>query len=116
MEFRKLKVYNLAIDFVEDIYKLSSEFPADERYGLISQLRRAAVSIALNIAEGSGCGSDAEFSRFLRISIRSLYEVDAILELSIRLKFFNREKIKEIYLKRELLGRMLGQFIKKLKA
>lgn len=115
MEFRKLKVYNIAIDFTKDIYELSKEIPEHEQFGLISQLRRASVSIVLNIAEGCGGGSNMEFSRFLRMSIRSLYEVDAILELLIKLNYCKRNRIVGIYEKRILLGKMLGQFIKKLK-
>ena len=115
MEFRKLKVYNMAIDLTKDIYELSKEIPTHEQFGLISQLRRASVSVALNIAEGSGSGSTLEFSRFLRMSIRSLYEVDAILELLIKLNYCKRSRIVDIYEKRILLGKMLGQFIKKLK-
>ena len=116
MEFRKLKVYNLAIDFTADIYEISKIIPEHEKYGLTNQLRRAAVSITLNIAEGSGGGSDAEFSRFLRMAIRSLYEVDAILELLIKLKYCKKEQLSEIYEKRLVLGSMLGKFIKTLKS
>ena len=79
-------------------------------------MRRAVISIVLNIAEGCGCGSDMEFSRFLKFSIRSLYEVDAILELMVELKYCSRERIAEIYKTRLTLGKMLDQFIKKLKA
>ena len=116
MEFRKLKIYNLAVDFTADIYELSKGIPDHEKFGLISQLRRATVSVVLNIAEGSGSGSDPEFSRFLRMAIRSLYEVDAILELLVRLKYCGKEQLIEIYNKRLVLGKMIGQFIKTLKA
>lgn len=116
MEFRKLKIYVLAINFVKEIYQLSRELPKEEQFGLISQLRRAAVSIPLNIAEGSGGGSDLEFSRFLRISIRSLYEVDAILEIIVGLNYCDKERITEIYKTRLILGKMIGQLIKTLKA
>lgn len=116
MEFRKLKVYNSAIDFTADIYEISKTIPEHEKYGLISQLRRAGVSIVLNIAEGSGSGSDAEFSRFLRMAIRSLYEVDAILELLVKLNYVKKDDLTGIYKKRLVLGKMLGQFIKTLRA
>lgn len=116
MEFRKLKVYNLSIDFTAEIYELSKQVPEQEKFGLINQIRRAAVSIPLNIAEGSGSSSDIEFSRFLRIAIRSLYEVDAILELLVKLNYVKKDNLTEIYKKRLVLGKMLGQFIKTLKA
>lgn len=115
MEFRKLNVYSLAIKFTKHIYELSNEVPNKERFGLINQLRRASVSIVLNIAEGSGSSSKLEFSRFLKISIRSLYEVDAILELLVELNYCKKERILDIYRERIVLGKMLGQFIKKLK-
>ena len=67
-KFRKLTVWHKSLDFIEDIYKLTQEFPNHELYGLTSQLRRAALSVAMNIAEGSGTGSDREFNRFLNIS------------------------------------------------
>ena len=116
MEFRKLKVYKLAIDFTKEIYKLSIEIPEHEKFGLTSQLRRASVSIVLNIAEGSGSSSDLEFSRFLKMATRSLYEVDAILELLVELNYCSKDRIKDIYSDRLILGKMLGQFIKTLKA
>ncbi|MCU0666152.1 MAG: four helix bundle protein [Candidatus Omnitrophica bacterium] len=62
------------MDFIERVYLKTSKFPQSECYGLTSQVRRAAVSIALNIAEGSGSGSDLEFKRFLNIALRSSYE------------------------------------------
>ena len=70
-KFRKLEVWKKSMDFVEEIYKTTNQFPVNEMYGLTSQLRRAALSIPLNIAEGSGAGSDPEFNRFLNISMRS---------------------------------------------
>ena len=115
MEFRKLKVYNRAVYFTKEVYILSKEIPRTEEFGLVSQLRRAAVSIALNIAEGSGSSSKIEFARFLSMSIRSLYEVDATLELLVKLDYCKRERITNIYEERIVLGKMLGQFIKKLR-
>lgn len=67
--FRSLKVYQRAIDYSVEIYKISKQFPKDELYGLTSQIRRAVISISLNIAEGSGNGSEKEFKRFLENSI-----------------------------------------------
>ena len=87
--FRKLKIYQRAIEFVVEIYELSRTFPAEELYGLTSQIRRAATSISLNIAEGSGNNSDKEFKRFLEIALRSAYEVMACLEIALKLKYVN---------------------------
>lgn len=113
-EFRNLKVYNEAVDFVAKIYKFANIFPREEKYGLVDQLKRASVSVVLNIAEGSGSNSKIELARFLRISLRSLYEVDAILELSVKLNFCSKKDIGEIYERRLLLGNMLGKFLKTL--
>lgn len=71
--FEELQVYQKSLDVVDAVYKVSQNFPNEEIYGLISQFRRAAVSISLNISEGSG-GTKKEFLRFLRISSNSLKE------------------------------------------
>ena len=82
-----LDVWKLSMDFVETVYKLSSQFPSDEVYGLTSQIRRAAVSIPSNIAEGASRQSPKEFVQFLYISLGSLSEVETQLMLSQRLQF-----------------------------
>jgi four helix bundle protein len=92
--FRKLKVYQRAIEFAIEIYKLSKTFPREELYGLTSQIRRAATSISLKIAEGSGNNSEKEFRRFLEIALRSDYEVMTCLEIALRLNYcVRKEKI-----------------------
>ena len=101
--FRDLKVWQLSINAVVDIYKITSEFPADEKFGLISQIRRCAVSIPSNIAEGSGRGSNKDFARFLGIALASSYELETQLIISNRLDIilidslnFLSEKLQEI--------------------
>ncbi len=74
-KFRKLKVWIKSIESIKEIYEVTKNFPREELYGLTSQIRRAATSIALNIAEGSGADSKKEFCRFLNIALRSSYEV-----------------------------------------
>ncbi len=69
-KFRELKVWQHAIEFVTEIYRVSAEFPTSEQFGLTSQIRRAAISIPLNIAEGAGDVSDVEFQRFLGYALR----------------------------------------------
>lgn len=81
--------------FTTSIYNLTSLFPKEEKYGLIDQLRRAACSIPLNIAEGSGSSSNVEFCRFLHIAKRSVYEVITGLEIAINLNYLKTEKISE---------------------
>ena len=80
-KFERLEVWQLAIDYTDRVYHLSAQLPRDEEYNLKSQIRRAATSIALNIAEGSTSLSNAEQSRFISIALRSLVETVACLHL-----------------------------------
>ena len=115
-KFRKLEIWKRSIDLVSKIYKETEIFPANEIYGLTAQIRRAAVSVSLNIAEGSGAASDLEFKRFLNISLRSTYEVMCAIEISYNLKYLKQEE-KDFLLKEcDILSGMIGAFIKKLKA
>ncbi len=88
--FEKLEIWQLSLDLVEKIYQVSTELPDDEKFGLVSQLKRASVSITLNIAEGRGSDSDAEFRRFLGIALKSLIEVIACLKICERLQFLDQ--------------------------
>lgn len=115
-KFRKLKVWQKSIEFVSFIYNITSTFPKEERFSLVDQIRRAAVSISLNIAEGSGAGSDMEFARFLRIAQRSGYEVIAGLEISINLKITNEADLHKAINEVDELGAMITGLIKSLKA
>lgn len=102
------------MDFIEDLYKLTGKFPNKELYGLTSQLRRAAISIALNIAEGSGAGSDAEFKRFLNIALRSNYELMCGIEIASRLKYCTNSEKENILIKSDEISAMLTGLKKKL--
>jgi four helix bundle protein len=77
--YRDLDVWKLAIDFVKKVYQTTNSFPPAENYGLINQIRRAAVSIPSNIAEGQGRNSSKEFKQFLAISLGSLAELETQL-------------------------------------
>lgn len=74
-DFKTLDVWNKSVEFVADIYRIVGMFPEDERFGLIAQMQRAAVSIPANIAEGSAKSSNKDFIRFLEISLGSAYEL-----------------------------------------
>lgn len=115
-KFRKLNVWQRSIEFVSLIYKITSDFPKEERFGLIDQIRRASVSICLNIAEGSGAGTDAEFIRFLRMAQRSAYEVIAALEISINLKMVDKQVLEAAIGEVDQLSAMISGLTKSLKA
>jgi len=95
--FEKLEVWKDAREFVLLVYKVTSGFPSTERFGLVDQIRRAAVSIALNIAEGSTKGSDADFRRFLKMAQGSVNEVVTGFYLAIDLKFINQDQFDKVY-------------------
>lgn len=108
--FRELFVWKKARIFVKDIYVLTSNFPKEEIYGLTSQLKRASISIPLNIAEGSG-RTDKEFIHFLRIARSSAFEVETILYLCLDLSLisenvFNSEIQKVVELQKMISGLM----------
>ena len=90
-DFRRLKIWAAAQDLTEAIYRSTATFPSDERFGLTSQMRRAANSISANIAEGCGRLGDRELARFLRIAAGSAAEVESHIVQSQRLKFLKAE-------------------------
>lgn len=103
---KDLTVYKTSIDLVVDIYRTSKSFPNEEKFGLTSQIRRAAVSIPSNIAEGAARNTKKDFSRFLYIALGSLAEVETQLEIASRLEFmagYEDIEKKTIYIRRMLL-------------
>lgn len=101
----KLECWRLAFDFVPLAYELARAFPPEERYELASQLRRAATSVTLNIAEGAGRHSAAEFIRFLFIARGSVTELDTILLLAERLGYLSSTQTDQAIIS---LGRITG--------
>ena len=85
--FEKLEVWHKAIDFADAVYSITRAFPDDERFGLTSQMRRAAVSIPSNIAEGSARASTRELIQFVRIADASLSELETQIEIAKRLGY-----------------------------
>lgn len=94
--FKELKVWKMAMELTVDIYKLTASFPMDERFGLISQLRRSAVSVSSNIAEGCGRKTDQDFSRFLGFSLGSQYEIETQLIISKELNLITNEQFEPL--------------------
>ncbi|MBL7473725.1 four helix bundle protein [Robertkochia sediminum] len=89
----ELRVWNRSVDLVEVIYQVSNSFPKSEEYGLTAQMRRCAISIPSNIAEGAGRNSTKEFIRFLNISNGSLNELETQLVIAKRLKLIDSDTI-----------------------
>jgi len=100
-----LKLYQESLNFVEEVYALSNVFPKSELYGLTNQLRRAAVSIPSNIAEGAARKSKKEFIRFLYIALGSLSEIETQIQIAIRLQYIEEFNfVRTIYLREMILG------------
>lgn len=113
--FRDFKVYREIRELVRDIYKISRRFPKNESFGLTSQIRRAATSVLLNFAEGSGKKSDDEFNRYLLISIGSIHEIVAILDIALDLGYISSSKYETYIEKCEILVKKLYGFCRILK-
>jgi four helix bundle protein len=112
---RDLDVWRIAIEFAHSVYNLTASFPKNELYGLTSQLRRAAVSIASNIAEGAARQTKKEFAQFLYCSLGSAAEVETQLELVRLLDYLSNEQIEELTTVRVRLSQMLYGLIRSLK-
>ena len=106
---KDLKVYQEALLLVKDIYFITSNFPKEELYGLTSQMKRCAISIPSNIAEGSGRKGNAELIRFLYISLGSLSELETQLDISIMLNFTkeNKDIQNRIYFIKNMLSKLI---------
>jgi four helix bundle protein len=106
--FEKLEVWQKSIDFADLIYSMTRSFPQEERFGLTSQMRRAAVSISSNIAEGSARVSRADFARFIEIATGSLFEVVSQATIGLRQGFLSQEQHGQLYAAAEQQGKMLS--------
>lgn len=110
--YRDLKVWQRAMAFTIVVYRDTRDWPADERFGLTSQLRRAASSIPLNIAEGAGNSSGREFARFLEIALRSTYEVMTANEIARGLSYLSDERAEPLLAEADEIAAMTAGLIK----
>ncbi|MCU0413100.1 MAG: four helix bundle protein [Ignavibacteriaceae bacterium] len=115
LNHKNLDVWKLAVKLVSTLYQITSKYPKEEVFGLISQTRRASVSISANIAEGSSRKSLVERKRFFEISRSSLVEVDNHIEVAIELGFIGEKSINELDEKLNELFAKLSKFIEKAK-
>ena len=105
--FEKLDVWQKAIDFADLVYDHTRIFPADERFGLTNQMRRTAVSISANIAEGTSRMSQTDFARFIEIATGSVFEVVSQAFIGRRQGFLNEENFRALHSAADEIGRML---------
>jgi four helix bundle protein len=109
--YKDLEVWKKSIDIVTKIYKVTNSFPKDEIYSLVSQLRRSAVSIPSNIAEGWGRNKTKEYIQFLRIARGSLLELETQLIISNNLSYLNKQNMDNLLIKIKEINKMLNALI-----
>lgn len=113
MSYKDLTAWQKAMELAEAVYRETAEFPDEERYGLTAQLRRAAISIPSNIAEGQGRrSSNEDLVRFLRIALGSLCELETQLELSLRLKMLSAPQMDRVRPLAEEVGKLINGLIR----
>ena len=113
--YKNLKVFQKAENLVLEIYKITENFPKTETYSLIDQMKRAAISVMANIAEGCGRQTIKERIHFLYTARGSLVELECFIDLSFKLKYINKEQYSQLVELRNDVGRLLNGLIKSLK-
>lgn len=113
--FEKLRIWQESMILVKEIYKCTSTFPKQERYDLTSQMRRAAISIPSNIAEGSQRTTNKDFANFISIAKGSLAELRTQIHIAEGLEYIGKEKANEVLLRIEDINKMLYSFLQTLK-
>lgn len=107
-DFRKLEVWHLARAFVAEVYQLTYSFPANEKFGLVSQINRSAVSIPANVAEGCARGTEKDFIRFIEISLGSSFELETYFYLAKDLKYCTEELSDDLIARLNIIQRKLN--------
>ena len=113
--FKDSEIYKRSKELLKQVYQITDKFPEREKYNVISQLRRSMLSIPLNIAEGYGRQSKDDFKRFLKISLGSSNEVEALLDISKDLKYITENEYKEVSKENDEIGKMIYRTIEKWK-
>jgi four helix bundle protein len=106
--FKDLKVWNLSMDLIVDLYKITKLFPSEEKFGLVSQINRSSVSIAANIAEGCGRNTPNDFNHFLDIALGSSFELETHILISQRIEILEEQKAQEILQNINSIQKMLN--------
>jgi four helix bundle protein len=113
---KNLDAWKKSFLFVKEIYIVTKNFPPDERFGMTSQMRRASLSIPLNIAEGAARKTKKQFIFFLRVALGSMSELDTTIMLAKELEYITEAKEKELIDKLDLIGKLIYGLIKKLES
>lgn len=113
--FKELEIWKRSRLFCSDIYQIISKFPESEKFGLTNQLRRASVSIPSNIAEGSSRQSNKDFSRFIKITLGSAYEIETQLLIAYDLKFISNTELDNLIKELDEIIKMISKFKSTLK-
>jgi four helix bundle protein len=113
-DYKKLLIWQNGMDIVEEVYKVAGLLPNEEKYGLRSQATKAAVSIVLNIAEGSAKTSKKDYKNYLGISLGSAFEVETVLLIIVRLRLADKDVIEKLLEEVLREQRMINAFINKL--
>ena len=111
MNYNDLTVWQKSMELVTKVYKITKQFPADERYGLTDQLRRAAISIPSNIAEGHARKSKVDFARFLRISLGSCTELETQVMIAQNLEYLIKNEMNSILEESLAIRKMISKLI-----
>jgi four helix bundle protein len=115
MRVNQLEIWQEAMEIVGVVYQLSNQFPKSEVYGLTNQMRRAAVSIPANLAEGVGRGGNAELARFAQIAVGSAYELDTLIQLARNLEYVPSTEIIPLQARLETLIKRTIYFMNKVR-
>lgn len=114
-DFRKYEVWKKAISFAKTVYSLMEKLPASERYGLINQIQRGAVSISSNIAEGCSRSSERDFARFIEIAMGSAFEVESQLYICNELEYLSGEELISAFAELEIIQKQLNTLYTKIR-
>lgn len=109
---KNLNAWIKSFEFVKEIYSITEKFPVEERYNLVSQMRRSAVSVPVNIAEGAARKSNKEFIQFLHIALGSMTELDTLILLSADLGFIDQSECNKLIEKLDVIGKIIFGLIK----
>ena len=110
---RNLRIWHEGMAIVTECYAITTQWPKSELFGLTAQVRRAAVSIPCNLAEGRGRGTNAEMARFGQIALGSVYELDTLLQIAEHLRFSDSDTINALRLRLSALSKQISTYIQR---